>query len=436
MKKWLYMIFIAIIMTSMTACSFGGSEEMANTEKMVSKGKKTVVTLALQEWPSTMQKSSEFFRTVEKKFEEKYPDIDLQIQISEDYEKYKKTTNAALLSGKGPDIFEISSLPIDDYVSKKLLLNMDESMGQDKTLNKSDLQMNILDVMKLNGGMYAMPIGFSLRAFVGDGDILKNANVDDKKWTWKEFEETSKKLGKSGTERRYALANDPPEVLLQEMIVDKYSEFVDHTAKKAKFDAPLFIEAMKQIKKMYDDKVMTSEPADIGKQMFCSTVLQSPADLVNGLHQLFSNPKLLQKPEQTGGARIITTSRFAIQAKSSVKEEAWKVIAFLLSEEGQSLQERQGFSMLKSVNETQLNDIQKQVNSGTYKLPDGRAPKVSDEEFTQFKQFIRTANNFTKVDGSVISIVGDESRSFFSEQKSPEEVAKLIQNKATTFLNE
>ncbi|MFD0681951.1 MULTISPECIES: ABC transporter substrate-binding protein [unclassified Paenibacillus] len=436
MKKWLYMIFIAIIMTSMTACSSGGSEELVNTEKTVSKGKKTVVTLALQEWPSTMQKSSAFFRTVEKKFEEKYPDIDLQIQISEDYEKYKKTTNAALLSGKGPDIFEISSLPIDDYVSKKLLLNMDESMGQDKTLNKSDLQMNILDVMKLNGGMYAMPIGFSLRAFVGDGDILKNANVDDKKWTWKEFEETSKKLGKSGTERRYALANDPPEVLLQEMIVDKYSEFVDHTAKKAKFDSPLFIEAMKQIKKMYDDKVMTSEPADIGKQMFYSTVLQSPADLVNGLHQLFSNPKLLQKPEQSGGVRIITTSRFAIQAKSSVKEEAWKVIAFLLSEEGQSLQERQGFSMLKSVNETQLNDIQKQVNNGTYKLPDGKVPKVSDEEFTQFKQFIRTANNFTKVDGSVISIVGDESRSFFSEQKSPEVVAKLIQNKATTFLNE
>jgi multiple sugar transport system substrate-binding protein len=405
MKKRLCMIFIGILMTTTTACSSGGSEEMASEEKPVTTEGKTVLTLSMQE-------SSAFYQAVEKKFEEKYPDIDLQIQISGDYEKYQKTTNTALLSGKGPDIFEISSLPIGDYVSKKLLLNMADSIEQDKTLNKSDLQMNILDALKLKGGMYAMPSGFFLRAFVGDGKILENTNVDDKNWTWKEFEEFSKKLmqkvGESSKERRYALANDPPEVLLQEMIVDNYTKFVDHAAKKAKFDSPLFVEMMQQIKKMYDDKVMTSEPADIGKQLFYSTVLRSPADLINGPHLFFSNPKLLQKPGQTGGTRIIPASQFAIQAKSSVKEEAWKFIAFLLSDDGQSLQERQGFSLLKSVNEKQLNDIQEQVKSGTYKLPDGKAPKVLDEEFTQFKQLIRTADNFAVLDGSVISIIGDE----------------------------
>lgn len=69
-------------------------------------------------------------------------------------------------------------------------------MKQDKTMSISDLQMNILDELKLNGGMYAMPFGFSLRAFVGDGDILENKNIDDKNWTWKEFEKTSKELGR------------------------------------------------------------------------------------------------------------------------------------------------------------------------------------------------------------------------------------------------
>jgi O-antigen/teichoic acid export membrane protein len=34
------------------------------------------------------------------------------------------------------------------------------------------------------------------------------------------------------------------------------------------------------------------------------SVLQSQADCINGLHLFFSNPKLLQKPEQTGGTRI------------------------------------------------------------------------------------------------------------------------------------
>lgn len=429
MKKWLCMIFIGILMTTTTACGSGGSEKVESKEKATTKEGKTVVTLS-------MLQPSAFIQTAEQKFEEKYPDIDLQIQTTDDYEKYQKTTNTALLSGKGPDIFEISSLPIDDYMSKKLLLNMDDFMEQDKTLDKSDLQMNILELMKLNGGMYTMPFAFSLRAFVGDGDMLGNTNIDDKNWTWKEFEETSKKLGENGTERRYALANDPPEFLLTEMILDKYTEFVDHTAKKAKFDSPLFVGVMQQIKKMYDDKVMTSEPADIGKQLFYSTVLRSPADLINGPYSFFSNPKLLQKPEQKGGTRIIPELQFAIQANSPVKEEAWKFIAFLLSDDGQSLQEREGFSLLKSVNEKQLNDIQEQIKSGKYKLPDGKSPKVSDEEFTQFKQFISTADNYTDVNVKVISIIGDESRSFFSGQKSAEEVAKLIQNRVTIYLNE
>ncbi|GGH19629.1 ABC transporter substrate-binding protein [Paenibacillus segetis] len=429
MKKRLCMICIGILMTTTTACGSGGSNNLASTEEPVNKEGKKVLTLSLNQ-------PSEFIQAAEKKFEEKYPDIDLQIQTTVDYEKYQKTTNTAVLSGKGPDIFEISSLPIDDYISKKLILNMDDFMEQDQTLDKNDLQMNILELMKKSGGMYAIPFGFSLRAFVGDGDMLGNTNIDDKNWTWKEFEVISKNLVENGTDRRYALANDPPELLLTEMIVDKYSEFVDHTAKKAKFDSPLFVGMMQQIKKMYDDKVMTSESADIGKQLFYSTVLRSPADFIDGTYIFFSNPKLLQKPEQKGGARIIPELQFSIQANSPAKEEAWKFIAFLLSDDGQSLQEREGFSLLKSVNEKQLNDIQEQVESGEYKLPDGKSPKVSDEDFTRFKQFISTADNYTDLDGKVIFIIGDDSRSFFSGQKSAEEVAKLIQNRVTIYLNE
>ncbi|MGO4695897.1 ABC transporter substrate-binding protein [Paenibacillus sp. 2TAB26] len=426
MKK---ILFIMVLMLVMTACSSGGGEELESANKPGSSEGKTVVTLAARQ-PSI------FLQTAEKKFEDKYPDIDIQIQVTEEYEKYTKTTNAALLSGKGPDIFDISSLPIEDYVSKKLILNMDELMEKDKTINKSDLQMNILDQLKSNDGMYTMPFGFSLRAFIGDGDILGNTDIDDKNWTWKEFEKTVKVLGEKGPERRYAMANDPPEMLLQEMLMDKYSEFVDHAAKEAKFDSPLFMEAMQQIKGMFDNKVMTAEQADIGKQMFHSIVIESPADFINAPLLYFSNPKLLQKPEQKGGTRIITYSRFAIQAQSPVKEEAWKFISFLLSVEGQSLQDRVGFSLLKSVNEKQLNEIQQQVKGGTYKLPDGKVPQVTDEQFNQFKELTSTADNYSDVDGKVFSIVGDEASSFFSEQKSAEEVAKLIQNKVTTYLNE
>lgn len=444
MKRKLGVVGICMIMAVTTACSSGSESETskANTNKG-----KSVVTLSLKE-------SSEFYKAVEKEFEEKNPDIDLQIKTylqpgekweADQYEKYIKTTNTAMLAGKGPDVIEVSGLPVNVYINKQLLVNMNEELAKDKTLNKDDLQMNVLDALKVDGGgLYAMPTGFMLRAFIGDGDVLSRSEVtlDDKSWTWKEFGSVSKQLlqaEKSGSANRYAIANNPPDMILTEMVLDSYTQFVDQAGKKAKFDSPEFVNLMQELKKMYDDHVMSSESADIGSQLFYSEVLSSPADFVNVPYSIFSNPKLLQKPHgqgQSGDMRIIPLSEHAISANSSVKEEAWRFMAFLLSKETQSLENREGFSLLKSVNEKKLDDIQAQMKNGSFKLPNGKTADVPESEFAHFKQIISSVNNYAGIEGKVLTIVSDEARSFFSGQKSAEEVAKLIQNKATTFLNE
>ncbi|MBE9914890.1 carbohydrate ABC transporter substrate-binding protein [Paenibacillus donghaensis] len=446
MKKWLLMILMGAIMTTATACGSGSGGKEEGKDKQTNKEGKTVVTLSIHE-------SSPFYQLLEKKFEEKYPDIDLQIQSNKnkgekydqgDYEKYKKTTNTAVLSGKGPDIIGTGGLPFEDYVNKQLLLNMNDLLDQDQTLNKNDLQMKILESLKLNGGLYSIPSGFGISAFVGDGNAINNSTVkiDDKSWNWNTFKEISKQLiqqaGKGGNKQLFAMANTPPELYIQEMVAENYEQFVDRAAKKAKFDSPEFVELMQQIKKMYDEKVMTAEEAKMDNQLFSSASLMSPKDFIDSLYSSFENPVLLQKPHtgQSEGTRIFTLSEFAILANSPVKDEAWKVISFLLSDEAQSLQEREGFSLLKSVNDKKIDELQEKVKSGTYKLPDGKMAKVSDETFTKYKQFVHSADRYEEWDGTVISIVDEEAATFFHGQKSAEEVAKLIQNRVTTYINE
>jgi multiple sugar transport system substrate-binding protein len=264
--------------------------------------------------------------------------------------------------------------------------------------------------------------------------------IDDKSWNWNTFEEISKQLiqqaGKGGKKHLYALASYPAESTLGAMVVDNYAEFVDRTAKKAKFDSPEFVKLMQHIKKMYDDKVMTAELAEMNNQLFSDVSLMSPKDFIDGLYSYFENPVLLQKPHmgQSEGTRIFPLSQFAIRANSPVKDEAWKFISFLLSDEVQSLQEREGFSLLASVNDKKLNEMQEQVKSGTYKF--GKKAKVSDEAFTQFKQFVHGSFQYVDVDVKVLSIIYEESETFFSGQKSADEAAKLIQNRVTTYLNE
>lgn len=438
MKKRLVVIVLScILLAVMSACGGGSSGETANKEKAKSKEGKTVVTVSLLG-------TSAFYKAAEKKFEEKYPDIDLQI-LTYDYQKYVKTVNTVMLSGKGSDIIEVGSLPVGKYVNKKLLLNMNELFEQDNTVPKSDLYQNILEASKINGGLYAWPTAFSLRAFVGDGDLLvkSGVKVDDASWTWDQFKEVSKQLlrfgGASNKNLQFAMANQDPEVTFQELVIDSFGEFVDRAAQNAKFDSPAFVDLMQQVKQMYADNIVSSAPADRGNQLFYSTPVLSPADFIDGPYTFFENPKLLNKPHvagETGGVRIIFPSTLAINAGSAVKEEAWKFLAFLLSEDMQTLQEREGFSMLKSVNEKILNDIQDQVIKGTYKLPDGKVAKVKEESFAEFKQIIEKAERYAVLDTKVLSIIGEESSSFFSGQKSAEEVAKLIQNRVTTYLNE
>ncbi|MDU0330897.1 MULTISPECIES: ABC transporter substrate-binding protein [Paenibacillus] len=439
MKKRMGKTIIAALVISIALAACSRATDTVGKNPAGEEGK-TVLTLSVQE-------ASPFYTALERKFEAKFPDIDLIIQAYKqageewkagEIEEYRKSVNTALLSGQGPDVIEMKSLPISEYIAKGLLLNMDSSLSGDGSIKKEDLQQNILDAARENGGLYAIPGGFSLRAFIGDGDALKEADIQEKTWTWQDFAEIAKKLTQ-GNEKVFAMTEYPPDMLMQEMTVDNYEAYVDTSDKQAKFDSPEFIALLHQVKQMYDDGVMTEESAGSGKQLFYSAVLRDPKDVIDVPHQYFEHPILMQKPHnpaQSGTMRIIPTSLFGIRAKSQVPEEAWKLIRFLLSEEAQKLPEREGFSLLSSINSQQLDDIKQQIADGSYKLPDGAAVKAADEEFDRFRQMLDAVDQYSPLEAKVISIVGEESLAFFSGQKSAEEAAKLMQNRVTTFLNE
>ncbi|MBH5316370.1 extracellular solute-binding protein [Paenibacillus sp. GSMTC-2017] len=444
----LTVVLAAIMMAATTACSSGGEGTKAGEKNAVTGEKnkttengKNVLTLSIFE-------STPFYTALEKKFEAKHPNIDLQIQAhkqageeskSGELEEYRQLINTALLSGKGPDVLELGLLPAEQYVEKGFLLNMEDLMNKDEILKQDNMYMNVLKPNKKEGGTYAIPTGFSLRAFIGNGEMLKSSDINEQTWTWQDFADIVKEL-KQGKDNLYGMTDYTPDMLVQEMTIDSYSLYVDKAAKKAKFDTPEFVALLNQVNNMYDEGLMTAEPAELDKQLFYSAVISEPSDVINVTHTLFDHPRLLQKPhnkEQSSTTmRIIPSSELAIWAKTPLQAEAWKLLSFLLSEEGQLIPERSGFSLLKSVNEQKLNEIKEQIKAGTYQLPDGQFVKAEGEEITRFTQLLEMANPHLLLDGKVLAIVSEESHAYFSGQKSAEEAARLIQNRVTTFLNE
>ncbi|OAB41876.1 ABC transporter substrate-binding protein [Paenibacillus glacialis] len=475
MKKKM-LIFIAIIMVVVSACSrpsgsngangqantsTGTDEKATNSPKDGTDGKKNNTekkTIVL----STFYKNDVFVEA-KKLYEAKNPHITIEIEHIESndsdgeakLEKFVKTTGTAMLAGKGPDILEMDQLPTDHYVNKKLLANLGEMIDQDTTFKKEQYFSNILDGVKINGGLYGMPSGFFLYGLIGDETIIEKSGVkiDDSSWDWSEFASIAKEISKKSKNNTAGLSlstimiQGADELLLSNLVKDQYAKFVDSESGKANFDSTLFIDLLKEVKHLLDEKVI--DP-DARENIFQQVQINSPSDYVRETNPDLSNRsgsdykrKLYLKPNAKGqetGGFFRTYQTMGINANSDVKEEAWEFVKFVISDEMKENSSAYGFPINKASYELGVEKVLKKgkVDSGQPFGPLKDAMyEITQKDTDELEKFLTTAKYPVQFkDSKVIEILMEESKAYFSGQKTPEAVAKLIQNRVTTVINE
>jgi multiple sugar transport system substrate-binding protein len=310
-------------------------------------GKKTIVFTTF-DYDNTYPKA--------KKYEKLHPNIKIELnhinyedQPANDpiafNEAFVQRLNTQVLSGKGPDLIDTSFLEIDQYVKHKLHVNLSDMMDKDPTFKKEQYFMNILDQVKLGGYIYGMPLNFAMEGLYGDETAIEKTGVkfDDKSWNWSQFTNAAKELALKGN-NKYALWGKGPDHMLYAMVEGNYSGYVDEVNKKAYFDSALFTGTLKQIKAMFDEKIITTDHKNYAKTYFQQDSV-SPISYILKLKELgnapynYKKPKLYAAPkgnDQNPGVSFTMGSKLSIYANSSVKAEAWDFIKFLLSEDSDS----------------------------------------------------------------------------------------------------
>ncbi|MBP3964773.1 ABC transporter substrate-binding protein [Paenibacillus lignilyticus] len=360
-----------------------------------------------------------------------------------DVEKYIKSTTTEVLSGKGADLFAFTTveLPIDKYVNKGAFENVDEWMKRDAGFDPQQYQMNIMEGSKMNGGLYMLPIEFFLEALYGDADGIKKAGVtiDDKNWTWSQFAEISKQLAdKNG--HTYSMNFLPPEAMIDNLVSDNYNRLIDGANGKASFDTPFFTELLTDVKEMYNEKELSGDAVEYTKSYLYYSLMTSPSDYLLRLGMYFKDGKVYQKPhaaDQKSGISFLVTNQIAMNANSEVKRDAWEFMKFLLSEEMQQAG-YSGFSMNKALNEKAIEDVKKNgLDKNVAAKGGGASAEATDENLKVLREMLSEAGlRNIGYETTVQKIIGEEVKAFFSGQKSADAVAKLIQNRVTTYLNE
>jgi len=462
-------------MAMLSACGGAGGSPAGNTDAGAgaAEGEKGNAGAKLAE-PVTLtlsvQSSNRFLELAKQKFEESHPNVKIEIKESiaapksdgktmirkgekpdpKDAEKFTSTVNTELMSGRASDILITDeNFPYKKYADKKLLENIADLMKKDGSFKRDDYYSNVFDAMVYKDGIYALPAKLTLNGLIGNQDALGGVSLNDDVWTWHDFkaavEPLAQDANKDGVPDRYALINTSGAALLSQMVDSSYGKLVNDANKK--FDTGLFTDMLKLSKAMADAKLVTPERperADILFQAF--SPLQYEDMILLSQMQFGGNGAFYKVPAYTDSKGLSFTSdmRLSINAKSGHKQEAWEFVKLLLSEDMQKTRELSGFAVNRKASlerQAQLKEIGSGDGKNQIKLmtKDGKEFKprpAEQKDIDAIEQALSELRVYADTDPKVKAIVEQEAGPFFSGQKSAEEVAKSVQNKVNTYLQE
>lgn len=117
-----------------------------------------VTVYALEEWDAVRQAIAQY--------QTEHPDTFVKYEVAlngadgQSREDAIKKLNTELMAGKGPDVIILDELPIKSYIEKGILMDLKPHI--DGLTGDAALLPNIVESFTENGGVYLMPVSFSL----------------------------------------------------------------------------------------------------------------------------------------------------------------------------------------------------------------------------------------------------------------------------------
>lgn len=188
-KKILALLISIILVLGLTAC---GNEETGSKDASAS-GEKVELRVAWWGGQARHDKMNELFDL----FEEKHPNIKVSREFTTENQYAEKFTTQSA-GGNAPDVMQTSSFFQFDFVSRKMMLDLDPLVAS------GDLSTEDFDPVDVGGGkvndkLYAVSLGHNITGVIYNTAMFKQAGLELPKnnWTWDEYVATAKALQKS-----------------------------------------------------------------------------------------------------------------------------------------------------------------------------------------------------------------------------------------------
>lgn len=370
----------------------------------------------------------------------------------EDYQAGLTQLNNDITTGNMPDILITSGLPVENYISKGLLADVGKLIEKDEELSQVEFVQNVLDAYSVDGKLYYVFPSFRVSTMIGKTSIVG----DRTSWTMADMMELMNTLPE-GTNMLGEMTRDS---FMYTMMDFCGADFIDVSTGKCEFDSQNFISMMEFAKELPEelsedyfgeDYWMNYESQYRENRTILRNLYIGRLGDVNGtINGSFGEPvSFIGFPTESGmGSYVQATDCYAISAKSANIDGAWAFLRYYLTDEYQKelswgLPIQMKYFMEVAQEATQrpyyLDENGNKQEYDDYFYMGGEEIKLdpmSQEQVDQLVNFIFSINKCYYGNSDITTIINEEMPSFFSGQKSAQEVAKIIQSRAQLFVDE
>ena len=432
---------------------------------------KKVLRLAVMNlYPFTSKMVSRFNRS--------NPDYRIEVTDYSQYNNYSSANederNAGInrlqteiIAGDMPDILDISLLSADRLGSKGLVEDLYPYMDADPELNRSDLLEHVIQAFEENGMLYQTVGNFYILTTAG----LSRVVGDHIGWTMDEFQEAMSRLQAENPNCTVFERYTTQDLALTFLLYLELENYVDWSSGECGFQSDGFIKLLEFVKSfptVYSwetdggaDDYDTDTRLLMGLQLMKQCNFACFEDLQVNTAGLGGEPcTFVGYPTENGVGSMFAQigNSFAITSSCADKDAAWQFIRqfFLPEYQEQFLGEvfptnRSVYEKMKSEATTtkyqrnpdgsfMLNEEGKRIEEdlGSMQVNGVTVPyrTASEEDVARVEEIINATTNILHTDDSLKRIIIDGALPYFADQRSVDEVVKLIQSKAMLYVNE
>ena len=366
-----------------------------------------------------------------------------QFNTEEDWTAGLTRLTTEIISGRVPDILDVQQLPIRQYASRGLLVDLNELIASDPELSRDLFVEGVFEAAEMDGRLYQVFPSFTIRTLAGHPSVLG----PEPGWNMAEFRAVLQANPNADRPMGSWLTRNS---FLQSVIIFNMDQYVDWVAGEAFFDTGEFAELLEFAalfpaeNDMTEDMMFMESESELIAQGRQIVLEMSISDLrwMNFQFAQFGGELVFKgfPTEHRNGHSIMPTSGLSITTSASDVAGAWSFVRTFLTEEFQN--GVWGLPTHRAAFDRNAQEaLEAEGGGGTISWGLGRMETfeltdITQAQIDQVVELIRLAPGIFGWDEVLNNIITEGADDFFSGRGSAQDAARIIQSRVTTYIHE